>query len=131
MLKKVSDVTHPHEVEISRLFSTEPLASHPRNHCVEIIDVLDVPDEEHLHLLVMPLLRPFDDPLFDTVGEVIDYFAQVFEVCPAIHWRYVTQFTVIRRWSLCMTVMLHIGERLHVRDCCEQLTSLTPGTAWI
>lgn len=79
-LKKLSKDVHPFEVEISKFFSTEPLVSHPRNHCVPVYDVLDVPDEENTVLLVLPLLRSYDDPPFRTVGEIIDFFSQVFEV---------------------------------------------------
>jgi hypothetical protein len=31
-------------------------------------------------ILVIPLLRPFHSPTFDTVGEAIDCFRQLFEV---------------------------------------------------
>lgn len=79
-MKKLSKSAHPYEVEISEFFSTEPLASHPRNHCAPLYEVLDVPDEEDTVLLVLPLLRPYDNPSFETVGEAIDFFAQVFEV---------------------------------------------------
>lgn len=80
MLKKISTTVHPYEVEISRLFSTEPYASHPRNHCVPVYEVLTVPDEENTVLLVIPLLRPYDSPAFRTLGEAVEFFAQTFEV---------------------------------------------------
>ncbi|KAJ3551172.1 hypothetical protein NM688_g4864 [Phlebia brevispora] len=62
MLKRISDETHPYELE-----------------------VLDVPEKSHLHVLVMPLLRPFNDPHFETAGEAVDYFQQVFEGMQFIH----------------------------------------------
>ena len=79
-LKKVVDTTHRYELEINRLFSSEPYVSHPRNHCAPIYDALDVPGEDHVHVIVMPLLRPFTRPPFETVGEAIDFFHQIFEV---------------------------------------------------
>lgn len=67
--------------EIGRLFSSEPLASNSRNHCVPLYEVLEPPGEKDKHrMLVMPLLRKFDSPPFDTVGEVVDFIAQVIEV---------------------------------------------------
>ncbi|KAJ3551174.1 hypothetical protein NM688_g4866 [Phlebia brevispora] len=79
MLKTVSDETHPYELEINRLFNSEPYASHPRNHCVRVYEILSLPEDPHLHILVMPLLRPFNEPSFKTIGEVVDFFHQVFE----------------------------------------------------
>lgn len=80
VLKRILTTQHPYEVEISRLFSEEPLASDPRNHCVSILDVLKVEDESDMVILVMPLLRRYDSPRFETVGEALDFFQQIFEV---------------------------------------------------
>jgi hypothetical protein len=67
-------------VDIGRFLSSEPLASDPLNHCVPIYDVLQVPDDDDKVLLVMPLLRDYNSPRFDTFGEVLDFFKQIFEV---------------------------------------------------
>ena len=80
MLKKVNTETHPHEVEISRFLSSEGLASDPRNHCVRLLDVLPDPKEEHTIILVLPLLRSYDDPDFVTIGEVVACLQQLIEV---------------------------------------------------
>ncbi|KAF9803611.1 hypothetical protein IEO21_09627 [Rhodonia placenta] len=82
VFKPVSTKDHPHEVEIGRMLSAEPLASDPRNHCVPIYDVLQLPDNAEKVLLVMPLLRPYNRPPFQTVGEAVEYFRQVFEGRP-------------------------------------------------
>ena len=78
--KKVYSNVHPYEVEITRLFSTAPLSSNPRNHCVPLYEVLDVPDDANAHILVFPFLRKFNDPDFETVGETVQCFEQIFEV---------------------------------------------------
>ncbi|EGN94300.1 hypothetical protein SERLA73DRAFT_188100 [Serpula lacrymans var. lacrymans S7.3] len=88
-LKLMRKSRHPYEIEIGRLFSTEPLASDPANHCVSIHDVLDVPDNDDQAILVMPLLRPFNDPRFDTCGEVLDFFRQLFVGLRFIHQQHV------------------------------------------
>ncbi|KAJ7092080.1 hypothetical protein B0H15DRAFT_835358 [Mycena belliarum] len=51
----------------------------PRNHCVPILEVFEVPDSEY-HIIVMPLLRSFLVPRFDTIGEAVEFFSQFFEV---------------------------------------------------
>jgi hypothetical protein len=80
VLKFVQKSRHPFEAEIGSFFSAAPLATDPANHCVPIYEILQVPDEEDVILLVMPLLRRYDDPRFDTFGEVLEFFRQIFEV---------------------------------------------------
>jgi hypothetical protein len=79
-LKCVDVSRHPFEIEIGRYFCSSPLNESPANHCVPIWDVLEVPSEVHLSILVMPLLRDATEPHFDTVGEVVDYIHQLCEV---------------------------------------------------
>ena len=80
MLKKVDTRRYPNEEEISRYFSSEELSDIPENHCVPILESMRVPDEDDTVILVMPLLRECKDPPFETVGEVVEFFRQVFEV---------------------------------------------------
>ncbi|KAJ7439687.1 kinase-like domain-containing protein [Mycena latifolia] len=89
MLKWVSKKTHPYEVEIGRLFSTPALAKNPRNHCIPILDVLQDPHDDDKQIIVMPRLIRFDEPIFDTVGEVIDCFRQIFEGIQFMHENFV------------------------------------------
>ncbi|TBU31675.1 hypothetical protein BD311DRAFT_752237 [Dichomitus squalens] len=84
-LKRVRQTDHPYEVEIAKFLSSEPLASDPKNHSVPVHEVLDVPDDDDLKVLVMPLLRPFFDPRFLTVGEAIEFFRQCFEGLHFLH----------------------------------------------
>lgn len=81
MLKRVSHEEHPYEKDISLYFSSEPIASDPRNHCVHIYDVLDMPEDEEHFILVLPLLREYDDPRIKSIGEAVEFFRQAFEVC--------------------------------------------------
>jgi hypothetical protein len=80
LMKCVIKSEHPFEVEIATFLSSEPLAANPQNHCIPIYDVLEVPDDPDKTILVMPLTRGFNRPRFQTVGEVIDFFNQFFEV---------------------------------------------------
>jgi hypothetical protein len=71
---------HPHEAEIGTFLSSEPLAFELGNHCVPLFEILQVPDNEDILLLVMPYLRPYNDPRSETIGEAIEFFRQFFEV---------------------------------------------------
>ena len=56
------------------------LASDPRNHCVPFLEVIPCPDDDDLTIVVMPFLREFDSPDFDTMGEVLEFIRQMLEV---------------------------------------------------
>ncbi|EGO29274.1 hypothetical protein SERLADRAFT_456815 [Serpula lacrymans var. lacrymans S7.9] len=88
-LKLIKKSRHPYEIEIGQLFSSEPVASDPANHCVPIYDVLHVPNDEDQAIIVMPLLRPFTNPRFDTCGEVVECFHQLFAGLQFIHKQHV------------------------------------------
>lgn len=87
MLKKLFKYEGLHELEINKLFSTEPLSSDPRNHCVPLLDVIMLRDEPPI--LVHPLLRRHYDPRFNTIGEFVTFFAQTCEVSPVAFLRIV------------------------------------------
>ncbi|TEB23476.1 hypothetical protein FA13DRAFT_1694317 [Coprinellus micaceus] len=71
---KLTDVTvHLEEVEITRYLSKDALRSDPDNHSVPLIEVLEPPDDRNSRILVLPLLRPFDSPKFETKGEAIQF----------------------------------------------------------
>lgn len=58
----------------------DPLASDPRNRCIRLVDLFVIPDNPDTWIVVMPLLRRFDSPPFETVGEVLDFVLQISEV---------------------------------------------------
>jgi hypothetical protein len=69
------------EVDIIRYFSSEALTSDPRNHCISLLEVLEMEnDPDYSMVIVMPFLRRVDSPRFDTVGEVVECLRQIFEV---------------------------------------------------
>jgi hypothetical protein len=79
-LKIVKASIHPYEIDIGAFFSSPSLAHNPRNHCVPILEVLKVPDDDDMVIIVMPLLRYWDSPPFETVGEVVEFLRQLLEV---------------------------------------------------
>lgn len=68
------------ESNIACLFSFEEKVDDPQNHCVPVTDVFASPTEGHLLFIVMPLLRPFNDPPFAAVEEVVDFIDQILQV---------------------------------------------------
>lgn len=80
-LKRVKKSLHPYEAQIAQFFCSGSVAADSANHCVPIYDVLQVPDDDDVIILVMPLLREHYSPAFDTIGEAIEFFRQIFQVC--------------------------------------------------
>ncbi|TFK74326.1 hypothetical protein BDN72DRAFT_760068 [Pluteus cervinus] len=89
LLKRISKSDYPHEIEITRTFSTEPLANDPRNHCIHLEDVLESPESPDVAIAVFPFLQQLVALKFDTVGEVIDFIRQVFMGLQFMHQNYV------------------------------------------
>ncbi|KAI0062806.1 hypothetical protein BV25DRAFT_1915928 [Artomyces pyxidatus] len=85
ILKRVPSRSDNKEMEVARFLTSEPLASDPHNHCVPTLEVLKIPDETDAYILVTPLLRPFDDPPFETYGEAMAFFGQIFEAIQFMH----------------------------------------------
>ncbi|KAK7028597.1 kinase domain-containing protein [Favolaschia claudopus] len=89
MLKSVSTSLHPHEVGIARLFSSPPHIGDPRNHCIPLLDLLQDPEDSDKQIMVMPQLVGFKRPLFETVGELIACWRQIFEGLQYMHENFV------------------------------------------
>ncbi|KAI0365108.1 kinase-like protein [Pilatotrama ljubarskyi] len=70
------------ELQIARLLSS---LKHPRNHTVPILEILDDPFEPGLSLMVMPYLRPCNNPEFTTVGDVILFVNETLEGLAFMH----------------------------------------------
>jgi len=81
VLKLVPKSVHPYEIEIGQYLCSEALASDPANHCVTTLDVIQLPDDEDLFVLVIPLLRHYVSPPLETFGEAVECFRQLFEAC--------------------------------------------------
>ena len=62
------------------MFSSEPLLSDKRNHCVPILDRLQDNEDDRIRYLVMPFLRHIENPRFQAVEDIIDFIDQMLEV---------------------------------------------------
>jgi len=68
------------------MFSSHELKHDPHNHCVPLLDVIDLSrrGKHGRKLLVTPLLRRFNNPSFQTYGEFVAFFTQICEVVSEI-----------------------------------------------
>jgi hypothetical protein len=117
VLKKVDTTAHPFEIDIGRFLQSPDLKVNPANHCVSILDVLEVPSQPNSSIIVMPLLRKYNDPRFESVGEVVDFFEQVFEVRSCLWYLYL------------YLTRPQIGIRFHAQTWCRTPVSILPGVS--
>ncbi|KAF7363869.1 Protein kinase domain-containing protein [Mycena sanguinolenta] len=85
VMKRIELEAPSQELDIATWFSAEPQRSDPANHCVPISRVLSDPKEPEWAIIVMPLLRRYDKPRFDTIGEAVEFFKQIFEGVQFMH----------------------------------------------
>lgn len=117
-LKTIDITIHPFEVEIGRFLSSEKLAQDPRSRCVRIIDVLQDPDDPKTSIIVMPLLKPFSEPAFQTIGESVAFFKQAIEVrAHRSPRRRLTFIPIHRAFASCTTILLLTG--MHARPMAD------------
>ena len=85
--KIVRPSVHPHEASINNFLSSEALVADQHNHCVPIYEILKVPqaNDDDMLVLVMPLLRSWENPPLETIGAAVDMLKQLFEVRAIMH----------------------------------------------
>ncbi|KAJ7140484.1 hypothetical protein C8R43DRAFT_588230 [Mycena crocata] len=84
-LKMINLELYKFEHEIGTFFSSGSVAKDPLNHCMPILETLFVPDNDKIIIIVMPMLRTYSNPRFDTFGEAVDFFGQIFEGMKFMH----------------------------------------------
>ncbi|KAF9480286.1 hypothetical protein BDN70DRAFT_979745 [Pholiota conissans] len=85
----------------------DELSKDPRNHCAPVYEMLEIPDDETLSILVSPLLRPFKSPRFDTVGECKNNSSFIFSLPKVL---------ASRAFSSCTNIIL-LTDTHCVSDC--------------
>ena len=68
------------EIRIALMLGTPPLSEDPSNHSVPILDTFEDETNAEVSYIVMPLLRNFDNPPFESVEDVLEFGEQVLEV---------------------------------------------------
>lgn len=91
------------EDEITMLFSDDDPNSDPHNHCVRILEVLPVPGADAEKILVMVWMRNVMDPRFRTIGEAIQFFKEMIEVCVSL----------VHPDTFCLTMVLQSLQYVH------------------
>ena len=87
-IKKVQKTS----LELSIAQSLMSLPSDPKNHCMPIREIIDPEDANNPSgqkepeftgevYIVMPFLRPVNDPRWETVADIVDFVDQILEVC--------------------------------------------------
>ncbi|KAF9811731.1 hypothetical protein IEO21_06454 [Rhodonia placenta] len=64
------------EIGIASFLSSSTLMADPRNHLPPLLEVFRGTLDPQTSFMVMPYLRPFNDPEFGAVGEVVDFVRQ-------------------------------------------------------
>ena len=62
------------------MLGTPPLSENPSNHSVPILDTFEDETNSTVSYIVMPLLRDFDNPPFESVDDVLEFGEQLLEV---------------------------------------------------
>ncbi|GBE85432.1 hypothetical protein SCP_0706190 [Sparassis crispa] len=73
------------EVRIASYLSRPEVSSHHLNHCVHVLDIFPDPFDHNAAFMVMPYLRPFNNPEFGAIGEVTEFVRQTLEGLCFLH----------------------------------------------
>ncbi|KAG6827025.1 hypothetical protein H0H92_013507 [Tricholoma furcatifolium] len=84
MIKWIDPRQFPAEIPLGKLLSSEQLAS-PRNRCMPYLDVIEPPGSPDVAFIVMPYLLTTDQVPFETIGEAVEFFRQIFEGLEFMH----------------------------------------------
>ncbi|KAH7890279.1 kinase-like domain-containing protein [Phlebopus sp. FC_14] len=84
-IKKVFRNEHPAEAEIAQFLSLPAMLSDSHNHTVPVLDCFAGEKGPEIRYLVMPLLRPFNQPPFTTIKECVDFVDQTLEGLVFMH----------------------------------------------
>ncbi|EIW54119.1 uncharacterized protein TRAVEDRAFT_173422 [Trametes versicolor FP-101664 SS1] len=74
---------HTEELAITQFLSS--FKGRDENHCVAVLEILSDPLEIQGSLMVLLYLRPYNDPEFTTVGDVMDFIHQTLEGLVFMH----------------------------------------------
>ncbi|GBE85436.1 hypothetical protein SCP_0706230 [Sparassis crispa] len=99
------------EVRIASYLSRPEVSSHPLNHCVRVLDIFPDPFDQGAAFMVMPYLRPFDNPELGAIGEVTEFVRETLEVRARI-WQGADANIVPRDWPLSTANVLHTAANI-------------------
>ncbi|KAG5647721.1 hypothetical protein DXG03_008444 [Asterophora parasitica] len=88
-IKRINPDTVTDEVKIANYLSTRTMREDPTNHCVPIWDSFRDPIISKVEYIVMPPLRPYMNPEFGAIGEVVDFVTQMLEGMRFMHKHFI------------------------------------------
>ncbi|KAF8527648.1 hypothetical protein BU17DRAFT_39570, partial [Hysterangium stoloniferum] len=94
-LKKISLSKHGNEFSIATHFSSKLLASEPQNHCIPVVEVIKIPKDESIVVLVFPNFLSLRDAKFETRDDIMEFLGQIFEGIQFLH-----KNNVAHRWCI-------------------------------
>lgn len=110
-IKRIDCRTHLHELNIAARLGSTKSRKDERNRCVPVLSVFSDDRDPWYRYIVMPVLRPFNEPNFMSFGEVVDFVNQTLEVS-SITLPNLSDLTLVSRGSsICTNKMSHIGKR--------------------
>ena len=90
--------TDGEELRIAQLMTQEEWVSDPRNHCVSVTKVFKDHEDPNMSYVVMPFLRPMNDPPFESVKEIINFTDQILEVAMHYFPTFAFDSKIVRAW---------------------------------
>ncbi|KAF8517443.1 hypothetical protein BU17DRAFT_12518, partial [Hysterangium stoloniferum] len=84
-LKKISLSKHGNEFSIATHFSSKLLASEPQNHCIPVVEVIKIPKDKNIVVLVFPNFLSLRDAKFETRDDIMEFLGQIFEGIQFLH----------------------------------------------
>ncbi|PPQ69753.1 hypothetical protein CVT26_014028 [Gymnopilus dilepis] len=83
VIKRVETATQ--EIPIASFLNLPHIRADPRNHTVEVLDILPIPGDDDHAIMVMPMLYFFEALPFRRVGEVEEALVQFVEALEFLH----------------------------------------------
>lgn len=78
-IKRIDCRTHSNELNIASRLGSPNSRKDERNHCVHILAIFSDDRDPWYQYIVMPVLRPFNQPNFSSFGETVDFVNQTLE----------------------------------------------------
>lgn len=89
---------------IAEYLSSPELQKDPHNHCVPVLEIISIPDDENHVLIVMPILLLVHSPAFHCLPEYIEALRQFLEVSVNLHHTHTYSRFSYRLWNLCIAI---------------------------
>ena len=90
--------TDGEELNIAQMLRQEEWVGDPRNHCVPVTQVFKDHNDPNVSYMVMPFLRPMDDPPFESVKEIVKFTDQILEVAVDYFTTFAPNLCILRVW---------------------------------